>query len=160
MPSSLELASGKRYKLACASIKDSNQKSATYTLQRTTISIFAAFSRITNKAWYFMRIICCQTTLIKYHTLFFSKNRKDFAKFVVCCSREISMGIHVALSDQSWMGALWIAMCITLLQGIVKHCRPRSGSSLFAYRKLFQTFDKIEKFTLTILKTELDWFNW
>ena len=38
-----------------------------------TISNFAAFSEITNKVRYFM----------KYHTLFFSKIRKDFAKFIL-----------------------------------------------------------------------------
>ena len=47
---------------------------------------FAAFSKIINKAWYFMRIACWQTILMKYHTLFFWKIRKDVAKFVVCCS--------------------------------------------------------------------------
>ena len=57
-------------------------------LQQTTISNFAAFSKITNKAWYFMRIVCWQTILMIYHTLFFSEIRKDVAKFVVCCSRD------------------------------------------------------------------------
>ena len=33
-----------------------------------------------------MRIVCWQTILMNCHTLFFSKNRKDVAKFVVCCS--------------------------------------------------------------------------
>ena len=45
---------------------------------------------ITNKAWYFMRIVfmrivCWQAILMKYHTLIFSKIREDVAKFVVCC---------------------------------------------------------------------------
>ena len=62
--------------------------SATYNLQQTTISNFAAFSKITTKAWYFMRIVCLQTILMKYHSLFLSKIRKDVAKFVVCCSRD------------------------------------------------------------------------
>ena len=35
-----------------------------------------------------MRIICWQMILMKYHTLFFPKIRKDIAKFVVCCSRD------------------------------------------------------------------------
>ena len=30
-----------------------------------------------------MRIVCWQTILMKYHTLFLSKIRKDVAKFVV-----------------------------------------------------------------------------
>ena len=34
-----------------------------------------------------MRIVCWQTILMKYHTLFFSKIREDVAKFV-CCSRD------------------------------------------------------------------------
>ena len=33
-----------------------------------------------------MRIVCWQTILMKYHTLFLSKTRKGIAKFVVCCS--------------------------------------------------------------------------
>ena len=35
-----------------------------------------------------MKIVCWQTFLMKYHTLFFSKIRKYVAKFVVCCSRD------------------------------------------------------------------------
>ena len=56
-------------------------------MQQTTISNFAAFSKVTNKA-YFMRIVCWQTILMKYHTLFLLRIRKDVAKFVVCCSRD------------------------------------------------------------------------
>ena len=41
-----------------------NPESATYNLQQTTISNFAAFSKITNKACYFMRIVCWQTILM------------------------------------------------------------------------------------------------
>ena len=62
--------------------------SAAYILQQTTISNFVAFSKITNKAWYFMRIVCWQTILMKYHPLFFSNIKKDVAKFAVCCSRD------------------------------------------------------------------------
>ena len=32
---------------------------------------------------YFMRIVCLQTILMKYHILFLSKTGKDSAKFVV-----------------------------------------------------------------------------
>ena len=65
-----------------------NPLRATYNLQQTTISNFAAFSKITIKAWYFMRIVCQHTILMKmkYHSFFLSKIRKDVAKFVVCCS--------------------------------------------------------------------------
>ena len=35
-----------------------------------------------------MRIVCWQTILFQYHTLFFVKIGKDVAKFVVCCSRD------------------------------------------------------------------------
>ena len=59
-----------------------------YNLQQTTISSFAAFSKITNKEYYCMRIVCQQTILMKYHTLFYSLFRKDVTKFVVCCSRD------------------------------------------------------------------------
>ena len=51
-----------------------NPKMATYNLQQTTISNFAAFSKITNKEWYLMRIVCWQKILMKYHTLFFFEN--------------------------------------------------------------------------------------
>ena len=37
-----------------------NPKSAIYYLQQMTIANFAAFSKITNKVWYFMRIVCWQ----------------------------------------------------------------------------------------------------
>ena len=50
--------------------------SATYYLQQTTISNFAALSKITNKAWCFMRILCWQTILMKYHALFLQKSGK------------------------------------------------------------------------------------
>ena len=36
-----------------------------------------------------MGIVCWQTILMKYHTLFFSKIKKDVAKFVVCCSCDL-----------------------------------------------------------------------
>ena len=42
---------------------DINPLSATYILQQTTKSNIAAFSKITNKACYFMRIVCWQTIL-------------------------------------------------------------------------------------------------
>ena len=45
-----------------------NPSSATYNLQQTTISNFAAILKLSNKA-YFMRIVCWQTILMKYHTL-------------------------------------------------------------------------------------------
>ena len=35
-----------------------------------------------------MRIVCWQTILMQYHTLFLSKIGKNAAKFVVCCSRD------------------------------------------------------------------------
>ena len=36
-----------------------------------------------------MRIVCWQTILMKYHSLFISKIRKEVAKFVVCCSCDL-----------------------------------------------------------------------
>ena len=45
----------------------------TYNLQQMTISNFAAFSKITDKA-FFMRILCSQMILMKYYTLFFFEN--------------------------------------------------------------------------------------
>ena len=53
----------------------------------------AAFSKITNKTWYFMRIVYWQKILMKHHTLFFSKIRKDVAKFVVCCSCDCALRV-------------------------------------------------------------------
>ena len=35
----------------------------------------------------FHEIVCRNTILVKYHTLFYSKLMTDVAKFVVCCSR-------------------------------------------------------------------------
>ena len=56
---------------------------------RRQFQILPLFSKITNKAWYFMQIVCWQTILVKYDTLFFFlKIRKDVAKFVICCSRD------------------------------------------------------------------------
>ena len=43
---------------------------------RQQFQILLLFQKTTNKAWYFMRIICQQTILMKYHTLFFSKIKK------------------------------------------------------------------------------------
>ena len=57
-----------------------NPSSATYNLQQTIISNFAAFSKITNKEWYFMEDSHETSYLI------FLKIWKDVAKFVVCCS--------------------------------------------------------------------------
>ena len=42
------------------------------------------FLKMTNKAWYFLRTVCCwQMILMKYHTLIFRKLGK-----IVCCSRD------------------------------------------------------------------------
>ena len=60
-----------------------NPESATYILQQMTISNFAAFSKIL-----FHEICLLATILMKYHTLFFSKIKKDIAKFVFCCSHD------------------------------------------------------------------------
>ena len=79
-------------KISCACPYKLNPLSATYNLQQTTISNFAAFSKITNKA-YFMRIVCWQTILMKYHTLFYWKIEKDVVKFVVCCSRDLRVKV-------------------------------------------------------------------
>ena len=35
-----------------------------------------------------MRIVCWQTILMKYYTIFFSIIMKDVTKFVVCCSHD------------------------------------------------------------------------
>ena len=53
---------------------------------RRQLNNFATFSKITNKALYFMRIVCQQTILMKYNTLFLLKIEKDVSKCVVCCS--------------------------------------------------------------------------
>ena len=51
---------------------------------RQQFQIFVSFLKITNKVWYFMRIVCRSSW--NYIPIFFSKIRKDVAKFVVCCS--------------------------------------------------------------------------
>ena len=35
-----------------------------------------------------MRIVCWQKILMKHHTIFFLKIRKDVARFVICCSHD------------------------------------------------------------------------
>ena len=57
-----------------------NPWSDTFNLQQMAISNVAAFSKITNKTWYFMRIVCWQAILMKYHTLFFSENWESLDK--------------------------------------------------------------------------------
>ena len=54
-----------------------NPLSVTYSLQLTTISNFAAFSKLKNEAWYFMRIVCQQKILMKCLAISFSKIRND-----------------------------------------------------------------------------------
>ena len=54
-----------------------------------------------------MRIVCQQTILLKYQTLFFSTIKNDDANFVVCCS------------------------CIWRIKGLKTH-----GSSLFSFQIL------------------------
>ena len=48
-----------------------------------------------------MRIVCWQTILINYQTLFISKIEKDVAKFVVCCSRNWGFNTFTAKRDCS-----------------------------------------------------------
>ena len=49
-----------------------------------------------------MRIVCWQTILLKYHTLFFSKIGKDEAKFVVCCSRDWRFKGSAPITQSIW----------------------------------------------------------
>ena len=55
-------------------------------LQQTTNFSTSFLIFETNKVWYFMRIVCQQTILVKYHALFVILKKKT-AKFeiVVCC---------------------------------------------------------------------------
>ena len=64
-----------RHKIMTLILQHFNPESATYNLQQTAIAKFAVFLKTkTNKACYFMRIICWQTILMQYHTLFFVEN--------------------------------------------------------------------------------------
>ena len=54
---------------------------------RRQFQFFFCFFKITNKARYFMRIVCQQTILMKYYTLF-GEIMKNVATFIVCCSRD------------------------------------------------------------------------
>ena len=70
-------------------------------MQQKTFWNFATFSKITNKAWYFMRIVCRQTILKKFHTLFFwnlERSRK------ICCLL------------QSWLALYGLKWQLQLLQ--------------------------------------------
>ena len=52
-----------------------------------------------------MRIVCWQTILMKYHTLFLSKIREEVTIFVVCCSgagtsgKENKYKVHTEIID-------------------------------------------------------------
>ena len=50
---------------------------------RRQFSNFTSFSKITNKAQYFMRIVCWQTILMKYCALFFFESIERCRK--ICC---------------------------------------------------------------------------
>ena len=66
-----------------------NPFSAIYNLATDDNFKFCCFlKKITNKARYFKRIVCQQTILKKYNSLFLSKMKKDVTRFVVCCSRD------------------------------------------------------------------------
>ena len=47
--------------------------------------IFPNFEK--NKVWYFMRIICQQTILMKYHALFISFEKAAKFEIVICCKK-------------------------------------------------------------------------
>ena len=92
-----------------------NPKSASYNLQQRTISNLAAFSKITNKAWYLMRIVCQQTILMKYHTLFLSPNalyvHTLLGCFVIFCTRLAVRG-KWKLKVQVLFSSLWIIIIL------------------------------------------------
>ena len=57
-----------------------------------------------------MRIVCWQTILMIYHTLFLLKIRENVAKFVVCCSRDWRFnGMQPRQYFLSWKRLLFIA---------------------------------------------------
>ena len=62
---------------------DLNPESTTFNLQQATISNDVVFSIITNKARFFMRLVCWQGILMKYHTFFFVENKERCCK--MCC---------------------------------------------------------------------------
>ena len=57
---------------------------------------------------------------MKYHTLFFSKIRKDVAIFVVCCSRDWCFKVNICLKP---VMANEVSMC-RFRNLIKKHTRP------------------------------------
>ena len=75
-------------------------------LLQMTISNFAPFPKIANKAWYFMRIVCWQTILMKYHALFLSKTRKDVAKYTLFLPKKLEKMSQNLLSAAVVIGAL------------------------------------------------------
>ena len=56
-----------------------------------------------------MRIVCWQTILMKYHTLFFLKIKKDVTKSDICCSHDWRFKGYFfwfclqAISTRSWI---------------------------------------------------------
>ena len=95
---------------------------------RRQFQILLVFQKLTNMAWYFMKIVCWQTILMKYHTIFLSKTRKDVAKFVVCwfrvkshlpwggswlSGRLLDSGLRVSGFELHWRYCL-VSLCKTL----------------------------------------------
>ena len=69
-----------------------------------------------------MRIVCRQTILIKYHSLFLSKARKDVTKFVVCCSCDWRFKGLVQFIKQTWKST-YPKATVLLLYLIINGCK-------------------------------------
>ena len=80
-----------------------NPLSATYNLKQTTISNFVAFSKITNKARCFMRMVCWQMILIKNHALFFRRSGKISSAAVVIGALRVKITQHAKLNCRSFV---------------------------------------------------------
>ena len=120
-------------------------------MQQTTISNFAAFSKITYKA-YFMRIVCWQTILMEYHTLFF---------FERCCKICNLLQMWLAL-----YGLIWYLWSILIL------CSKKVYQKLYlqkiVYFSIMKLIRRLRLFCLfwfftsqsTIFQSCQDGFSW
>ena len=107
-------------------------------MQQTTISNFASFSKITNQAWNFMRIVCWQRIFMKYHTLFLSKTWKDITKF------DVNSDLRVNHSFQNLLGISWTSKHVSFeIKLIRKPWKNRTKKRLTSNSPFLGSSDKL-----------------
>ena len=66
-----------------------------------------------------MRIVCWQTIFMKYHSLFFSKIKKDVAKFLVCCSRDRRLRVNYRCPETKVLVPLFFSFHVTSMDQLL-----------------------------------------